>query len=469
MTQRVLSRGRLACLAIATAGATACSFALSFDECEIDEHCGQGGLCMAGVCRAGDGDGDGDGGEVEVTENITEDTVWDSENTYILTKTIYVEPGVTLTIRSGTTVKGEEGSALIVESGGILRARGTLLEPIVFTSAKAEGTRTTGDWGGVALLGRAPTNDPEALLEGVEDSDRATFGGTDPSWSCGTLEYVRIEFAGFPLQQDNELNGLTLGGCGSGTLIDYVQVHYGLDDGVEVFGGNVNLKHVVITRAQDDSLDWDLGWTGNAQFIAIQQDAEGDNGIEASSSKSDAAPRTDPNIWNITILGSNDPGASQRGITFKEYTAGQVNNALLMGNPIEAIDVTTPDIAQLLMDGELAVEHSLFFQIGEGGAHYFPTVDDEMDVDADDDGGFDEEMFFMNVMSLVFGEDPGIARPYDLVSPSWVPSNADAVNDAGTSPPTPLFDGFDEQANYAGAFKPGTPAWTDDWTAYPSN
>ncbi len=444
-----------------------CSFVLDLDECEVDEHCPDlGDVCQAGRCESQ--------ADVElfIDGNITGDVTWDAGTTVRLTTVVYVEPGSSLTIEAGTTIYGEQGSALVVQAGAELFARGTEFEPIVFTSSKPEGERLPGDWGGVALLGRAPVNSPGPVLEGVQEEERAGYGGSDDTHSCGVMEYVRIEFAGFPLQQDEELNGLTIAGCGSGTLLNFIHVHFGLDDGIEFFGGSANLRHAVITRAQDDSLDYDKGWTGVAQFVAIQQDAGGDNGIEASSSEDAAAvPRTAPRIWNLTMIGSGGDG-SQRGITFKEGVAGTINNAILMGHPIEAIDIQDATTVAMLESGDLAVRNAMMWSAGASGEEFFPSVEDETELvpddERDDDQGFDENAFFRAVDTLTLGVDPTLPEPHNLEDPGWVPLGTAPAEAAG-DPPGPLFDGFDEQARYAGAFQPGQLPWTLNWTAYPEN
>ncbi len=451
------------CLGVVAALCVAgCSAVLEFPECEVDEHClDSSHVCVASVCMS-----PGDT-TIEISEDITEDTVWESGRTFRLTKTVYVEPGVTLTVRSGTTILGDEGSALIVQAGAELQSRGTPDAPVVFTSARPQGERRPGDWGGVALLGRAPINAPGAVLEGVTDADRARFGGDDPSHACGVIEYTRIEFAGFPLKQDNELNGLTIGGCGTGTLINHVQVHLGLDDGIEVFGGTVQMRNIVITRAQDDSLDWDLGWTGSAQFVAIQQDADGDNGFEASSGDEGATPVAAPRLWNVTMIGSGGQG-SQRAMTLKDGTAGSLNNVLITGHPIEAIDVQDAETVARVQSGELELRGAMFFSVGAGGEHWFPLPEEEAEGDADDDEGFDEDAHFRALEGLTFGVNPSLTGPFNLQDPGWVPQG-NMVVDAGVAPPTALFDGFDEQARYVGAFAPGTMPWTTGWTAYPED
>lgn len=453
---------------------TACSLIFPFHPCETDAHCFDGEVCSQQQCVPSDiadgsdtGESDTGGGPCseDVEGPITQDTVWE-DCEYHLREVIYVENGATLTVRAGTQVFGDEGSALVITSGSRLDSRGTEFSPVVFTSAQPEGMRTPGDWGGVALLGRAVVNEPNAVLEGLTDASRAAYGGTDDDWSCGVLEYTRIEFAGFPLQTDNELNGLTLGGCGSGTLIQNVQVHLGNDDGVEVFGGTVNLSRVVISRAQDDSLDWDRGWRGKAQFLAIIQDSGGDNAIECDNwgDMEDADPRSSPTIYNATLIGSNDPAASQRGATFKAGTAGTLRNFIFMGHPIESIDVKTEATVAQVESGGLTVGSSVFFQAGDDGNHFFPTLADEA-ID-DDDGAFDEDMAFRSDgLGNQFGLDPSITNAYNLTTPGWVPGSV--INDTGVAPPGDGF--FEEAADYTGAFAPGALPWTENWTAFPEN
>ncbi|MFV8749571.1 hypothetical protein ACNOYE_03345 [Nannocystaceae bacterium ST9] len=457
-----MSRSWTTLFAATLLGSSACSLLFDFEPCEIDEHCGAGLVCSAGACVEGMG-----GEEIEVGENIGEDTIWETGNTYRLTNVVHVENGATLTIRSGVRVIGEQGSALVVVRGARLESRGTEFEPVVFTSAQPEGERLPGDWGGVALLGRAEVNQANAVLEGLTDASRAGFGGTEDDWSCGVLEYTRIEFAGFALKLDEELNGLTLGGCGSGTIINHVQVHYGKDDGVEVFGGSVDLQNVVITRAQDDSLDWDRGWRGDAQFVAIQQDVEGDNGLECDNFKEDneAAPRSAPRLYNVTLIGSGDPAGSQRGATFKEGTAGTIRNAIFLNHPVESIDVKGPSTVVQLQDETLSVRNSLFFAAGAAGDHFFPTPTEES-ADEDDDEGFDEATYFMaSTQANTFAIDPQISSASDPAAPGWVPMAT--LTEIGVKPPGDGF--FNEAATYPGAFAPGTAPWTENWTAYPEN
>lgn len=447
-------------------------------ECTTNLQCGAGQQCKDNVCQqlpAPDmSQTDPDMGDeqpdmtpsniIEISGAITQDTVWSSDKLYVLKTIVYVQPQVTLTIQPGTQIHGESASALIVRRGGKLRANGQANAPIVFTSAKAPGQRAPGDWGGIALLGNAKTNEANAVLEGIEDASQVGYGGNDEKWSCGALRYVRVEFAGFALDRNKELNGLTMAGCGSDTLVEYVQIHYGSDDGLEIFGGSVNLKYVAITRAQDDSLDIDRGWTGNAQFIAIQQDdgVDVDNGFEADNwaTNNDATPRTSPQLYNVTWIGPLG-GGQARGMTLKEGVAGTISNSIVLGHPNEAIDVKgAATVAQLNSDA-LIVKHTLFYSIGPGKADYFS-------MESDDDAGFDEQAHFTKAeYNNIFGRNPELADPFNLRAPDLTPTKDTAVSGGAQLPGGTDF--FDETAIYLGAFRPGAKSWMDVWTDFPEN
>ena len=175
------------------------------------------------------------------------------KGTYLLKGWVYIADGAELTIEPGTVIKGDKDTkaALIAEPGGKLIAKGTQTSPIVFTSEMAAGSRKPGDWGGIILCGKAPNNNG-VLNQQIEGGPRTKHGGTDANDNSGDLEYVRIEFAGYPFQKDQEINGLTLGSVGAGTTIDHVQVSYSNDDSYEWFGGTVNCQHLIAYRGWDD-------------------------------------------------------------------------------------------------------------------------------------------------------------------------------------------------------------------------
>lgn len=232
-----------------------------------------------------------------------------------------------LTIDPGVRIMAEPGATyLLVNRGSQLFAEGTATNPIIFTSrANVEGDTTLsseGQWGGIILAGRAPQSscaqtggvltNPVTCGKTIEGSS-AGYGGNVPSDNSGRLRYIQIKFSGFVIGNNNELQGLTLGGVGSGTLIEFVQVHNSSDDGIEIFGGNVNLRRLVITGADDDGFDIDEGWRGGAQFgIVTQRPANTGSrsaGFEFSSFPGSEALATRyvtrPFVSNWTLVGRN--------------------------------------------------------------------------------------------------------------------------------------------------------------------
>lgn len=231
------------------------------------------------------------------------------KGTYLLKGFFYISEGTTLTIEPGTVIKGDKDTkaSIIVQRGGKLIAKGTATQPIVFTSAQPAGSRRPGDWGGIILCGKAINNQGEASIEGGVN---AKHGGNDNADNSGILSYVRIEFAGYPYQPDNEINGLTLGSVGSGTQIDHVQVSYSNDDSFEWFGGTVNCNHLIAYMGWDDDFDTDFGFSGNVQFcLGVRNpriaDTSWSNGFESDNDGkgSTKTPWTSAKFSNVTSIG----------------------------------------------------------------------------------------------------------------------------------------------------------------------
>jgi hypothetical protein len=256
-----------------------------------------------------------------VTGHITSNTTWTNDKIYRLDGFVYVDSTVTLTIQPGTVIRGVKATkgSLIVTRGGKLIADGTKQLPIVFTSDEAAGTRTYGDWGGIILLGAAPINPAggQAVIEGGVNNANGDgqYGGTNATDNSGTLRYVRIEYAGIPFSANNEINGLTMGGVGRGTIIDYVMVAFSGDDSFEWFGGTVNAKHLISYKGVDDDFDTDFGFIGNVQFGLIVRDknvadqAGDSNGFESDNDNTgtnQARPKTMANFSNVTLIGPKD-------------------------------------------------------------------------------------------------------------------------------------------------------------------
>ena len=193
-----------------------------------------------------------------------------ADTAYVLTGLFYVDSTFTLTIQPGTVVFGDTGAALVITRGAKIFARGSANSPIVFTSNKPVGQRHSGDWGGLLILGNAPSNKVNPLIEGGIIG--GSYGGNDPNDNSGIFRYVRVEFGGYRFQLNNEVNGLTMGGVGAGTEIHHMQVSYADDDSYEWFGGTVNPKYLVAFGGTDDEFDTDFGYSGKVQFAFGMRD-----------------------------------------------------------------------------------------------------------------------------------------------------------------------------------------------------
>src|SRR5690606_21089408 len=258
------------------------------------------------------------------------------DETYALQGLTFVKEGVTLTIEPGARITGASGlattPALVVQSGARLKAVGTKEKPIVFTSHDSQNPER-GDFGGVVILGKAGINfaGGSTTIEGIQGM---TYGGDDDADSSGELKYVRIEYAGFELAPNNEINGLTMGGVGSKTSVSYVQVFEALDDCFEWFGGTVSAQYLACTGVDDDMFDWDAGWRGSLQFAVGAADASTNsdaNGIEADNldKNEENTPRSNPKVSNITLIGNGDK--SLNGMRLRRGTAGSITNAIVTG------------------------------------------------------------------------------------------------------------------------------------------
>ncbi|WP_148862121.1 hypothetical protein [Marinobacter fonticola] len=401
---------------------------------------------------------------VRVGQDVLADTTWKAGKTYVLEKTIYVDQGANLTIENGVTVKGERGSALIVTRDSKLFSRGSADAPVVFTSAQDNGQRKRGDWGGVALLGKAPVNQPNAAIEGVPEGDsRGRFGGNDRQDSCGVMQYTRIEFAGFEVYKNNELNGLTLGGCGQNTIVQHVQVHRSLDDGIEMFGGQVDLKHVVVSGAGDDGIDWDWGWTGRVQFAIIQQHPDaGDNGFEGDNNGDDhnARPRSEPTFYNVTMVGGGLSAKKHRGMVIREGSGAHFHNMIIDSYGIEALDLRD-EVSALVGAGTLSFSGSIVASTGNLGQ----SADEHGDTD--DDYGFDEKAWIRSPQhhNHFRVESAMMTSARNVSSPSFQPIMTSRQMQA-VAPPQSEF--FDESATFQGAINPiAEKSWLDGWSAFP--
>ncbi|MBA2665028.1 MAG: hypothetical protein H0U74_22265 [Bradymonadaceae bacterium] len=442
--------GALAAM-VALCSLLSCSLLLNFDDCITDADCLMAGKCMAGVCQ--------DAERVKVTDHIAVDTTWTADKVYLLENLIMVVAPATLTIEAGTTVLGQRNTGLVSLAGAKLMAIGTRDKPIVFTSAKTPGQRLAGDWAGIGMVGRARVNRQNFNLRIITDVHDTRVGGSDDSSNCGTLRYVRIEFGGSEVDGQKALKGLTLAGCGNKTKIEYVQTHLSDDDGVGVFGGTVDLRYIVSTRARDDAFDFDTGWRGTAQFLAIQQDVIGVEAIEVENLAEDPAalPQTDARIYNYTMIGANRDGDRQIGLFVKLGGLGVFSHGIITGYKTAALVIDGVESTAHAAKGDIGVHNTLFFNNGATGTEHFAFIPDN---------SFDNYAYFEQAQfNNVFGKDPGFNKPYDLTNPGWVPASAHTTGREIVPPP----EGFDPTAVYRGAFSPSATPWTEGWTSYPLN
>ncbi|WP_333586828.1 hypothetical protein [Phenylobacterium sp.] len=260
-----------------------------------------------------------------------------------------------LTIEPGVRIFGSAGLDYInVVRGSQIFAEGTSTNPIIFTSRQnIEGTTgadSIGQWGGLVISGRAPiascpagTTPPNVNCVATFEGGVALYGGNTPTDNSGRLRYVQVRYPGFEIQPNRELNGITFNGVGSGTTVEYIQVHNSSDDGIEFFGGTVNAKYVVITGADDDSVDTDEGWRGGIQYLIVRQRANGgDRVFEMSSVGVQASLNSIPKIANYTVIGSTRTGAGDVQI-LNTGTGGRfINGIHVSTNPATAcLDVDT--------------------------------------------------------------------------------------------------------------------------------
>ncbi|ADR22782.1 hypothetical protein MATR_33720 [Marivirga tractuosa] len=300
-------------------------------------------------------------GTIIVTENISEDVTWDNETVYQLGGRIFVLEGATLTIEPGTIIKGEAGTgtnatALVVARGGTLMAEGTADAPIIFTSVADEiepgmiaspnlDPDIDGLWGGLIVLGYAPISTPDgvAQIEGIPPSDtNGLYGGgdaADPADNSGVLKYISIRHGGANIGEGNEINGLTLGGVGSGTTIENIEIIANQDDGIEPFGGTVDVSNVLVWNAGDDSFDCDQDYTGTINnFIGILGE-DSDHGMELDG------PEGPQDNGGYTLINGSIKGLPDNGsdyIDLRDAAATRIENVYFFNFRSEA-DVELDD------------------------------------------------------------------------------------------------------------------------------
>jgi hypothetical protein len=307
--------------------------------------------------------------QTTLTGNINQTTTLTSDKVWTLKGYVYVTDGAKLIIQPGTTIVSDvaEKGALCIERGAQIIAEGTLEKPIIFTSGKNVGERSPGDWGGIVILGRAKTNrSSEPTIEG---GIGRPFGGTNDADNSGIMKYVRIEYAGIAALPNSEINALTLGGVGSGTVIEYVQTIYANDDAFEFFGGTVSPKYLYAFATADDDFDFDFGFTGTITNGVAKRDPQfvdnGDagNGVECDNDGvgSLAQPFTHPKLLNMILVGPNDATSLPNhnlGLRFRRATQFTMKNSVIWGWMKGGLSLESNETAQAVKDGVSVFENN---------------------------------------------------------------------------------------------------------------
>ncbi|MCB0428697.1 MAG: hypothetical protein H6585_08335 [Flavobacteriales bacterium] len=402
--------------------------------------------------------------------NLSPNTMFTCTNVYVVDQLTYVPPGGDLLIEPGTVIKGAAGpnKALVVSAGAQIFAQGTATCPIIFTAIDdpLDGTypfSNKGQWGGLVILGYAPNNllladggnaigDGVGVLEGFSPSDpRNQYGGFNPNDNSGVLRYISIRHAGGEIMPSVEMNALSLASVGRGTVIEHVETVSCGDDGIEIFGGTVDLRWVSSMFSDDDAFDWDQGWTGRGQFwFGVHLPGE-DTGIEGDGDDEDSGnlPASHPTVYNTTFIG----GGTQEGFHAKEGTEGGVFNSLFVNfNDGARIDHDPqrvlngiPTALDKYNNGLLMISNNAYDAVAR------MVNPDSL-----------QTQFLANNNMMI----PGVIDHTFAIDPSNVvldPFNpVPKVNVSTTNQPPN--DGFFVQADYKGAFDPNTTPWTSGWT-----
>lgn len=433
--------------------------------------------------------------EVVITDaDLEADTYnWTKDKSYFIDGLVFLEAGGVLNIEAGTTIRFKEKpskdtdatSALFITKGAKIMAEGTANAPIIFTGeADVEGAvldpvADNAQWGGLIILGNAPVSrkgvTENIQIEGLPtDESRGAYGGNDPEDNSGVLKYVSIRYTGIGFAPGDELQGLTLGGAGRGTTIDYVDIYSSADDGVEVFGGTVNISHVSVAFATDDDFDFDLGYRGNAQFLfSIAQ--TGDENVYDNAGEWDGADPDDaalfsaPNIFNATFIGPGQSASgTQRAILMRDAFAGKLGNSILEDFPGKGIQVEDRQNAVDSYERITIVTDGYQLEILSNTWAQFGAYDANADLASLVEATEGEDDNFTGATEDVVAELNDNNNTY---SPTSVLNSISRIMDGGLDPRPAVETAASatvpqgmEQVNYRGAFAPGEAIWLSGWS-----
>jgi hypothetical protein len=370
--------------------------------------------------------------------------------------------GAALIIGPGATIKATTGlgsgvsSNLIIDRGAKIFCYGTAAQPIVFTSDKTAGTRAPGDWGGITIHGNATAN---VTVPARTEFDSGLYGGTDDSDNSGYMKYVRIEFAGFRRTDTKEYNSLSLFAVGSGTTIDYIHAHKGQDDGVEMFGGTVNIKHIVVTAGGDDGIDCTEGWRGKLQFAVVVRgnDAGADHTLEweTYAPNPDVTPLSDVTAYNLTLISNADRACHMKGgikATLRNvYVANTTDDqGWVLESAPALVNKTNVNLDNAMCENCGGDTFDLCSQVSDA------TFTLGGDVSWTDAPGTP----YINYAAIDTS-----AEMTSVGAAGFVPQTG-----AGVAAATPPNDGFfDTSADFIGAIENSAGNWASGWTSFPAN
>ncbi len=424
----------------------------------------------------------------QITGNITSDVRLTRGSIYELVGPVFVgvdrgaDPAAplpsgieaSLTIDPGVTIFGTAGSDyIVVARGSQIFSNGTSAAPVIMTArADVEGTvgaNDRGQWGGLVLNGRAPINAciDGTAVGGTTDCEKSgegssgLFGGATPTDDTGDIFFTQVRYAGFLINNEDELNGIAFQGIGSDTNVDYIQVHNNADDGIEMFGGAVDVRHVVLTGNADDSFDYTDGWVGRAQYVIVAQSGDdADQGFEFDnrSSNNDLTPRSNPRISNFTIIGERGAAESDDGILLRAGSAGEFYNGIVVDMGEECLDIDNDATFDGITgaNGRPAGEDIIFQSI------YFSCPTNFKDDGADD--LVDVEDFILNTMVNNVSDTDGST----MSGFAFIPGNTGVVpgaeEQAVVATDINAIDAWFDDAQYAGAVEDANDTWYQGWT-----
>ncbi|MEZ5055162.1 MAG: hypothetical protein R2807_10450 [Chitinophagales bacterium] len=422
---------------------------------------------------------------VELSGNITGNRVLDRDTVYRLNGVVNVgidsiqnsnvaqATGI-LTIESGTVIVGKKGTTgenpgtLVIHRDSKIYAEGTASKPIVFTSAEL--TKQPGDWGGLVICGRAKNNLPGGYAT-LEGGYGAHHGGTNDADNSGILKYVRLEYAGYPILTDKEINTLTLGSVGSGTTISHIQASYGLDDAFEWFGGTVNCDHLISFKTTDDDFDCDFGYTGKVQFAVafrssnLADPVSGSNCFEVDNDGSGTTnePFTAPTFSNVSIFGPKQDSTTsidanfKRALHLRRSNKIKIYNSFFSGFP-QGIVIDGVNTKSYAENNELQIKNCVL-SLMNNWTGYTPYKSDQ--------AGFNVGDWFLDASrnnqttTDVASAGYSFSQIYQTTTPNFLLSNSAALlNGASFSGLT----GF-TVVDYIGAFD-ATNNWTNSWAEF---